>query len=105
MYQATPVAELFGSLAYLISLVASICFANMPRAKFLQNLVRHIFFVCFAAAMAILGLWCVHEAKVHTQPPGSTDQYNSSAAAVSAVFLFFNVYLMNAFRAVRANGV
>jgi hypothetical protein len=71
-----------------------------PRAKFLQGLFRNILFTCIAVPFTILGLWCARQAKNHTQPPGSQTLYNSSAAAVAAIFLFFNVFIANAFRAV-----
>jgi len=100
MFQSNPVADMFGSLAYLTAIITCLCFTIMPRAKFLQSLIRHVLFTCLAVPMAILGLWCARQAKLHTQAPGSTDPYNSSAAAVSAVFLFFNAYIINAFRAV-----
>lgn len=100
MFQSTPVADLFGSVAYIVCIISCLCFANQPRAKFLQALFQQILFTCIAVPMAILGLWCARQAKLHTQPAGSTDNYNPSAAAVSCVFLFFNTYLINAFRAV-----
>ena len=100
MYRSKSVALEIGSLGYLIAIISSLSFAMQPRAKFLQNLFRNILFTCVAAPMSILGLWCARQAKNHTQPPGSKALYNSSAAAVSAIFLFFNAFIANAFRAV-----
>jgi hypothetical protein len=100
MYQSTPVATQFGSLGYLVAIIASLSFAMQPRAKFLQGLIRNILFGCIAVPITTLGLWCARQAKLHTQPAGSTELYNSSAAAVSGVFLFFNVFAVNSFRAV-----
>ena len=101
MYRSSTVANQFGSLGYLVSIIASLCMAMVPRAKFLESIVRHIFFSCIAVAMTILGLWAARQARNHTQDANDKDIYNPSAAAVSAIFLFFNVFAVNAFRAVR----
>lgn len=46
MYEATPVANLYTTLGYLNSIVASLSFSFLPRAKFLQmsvlNVVRRL---------------------------------------------------------------
>ena len=101
MFQATPVAREFGAQTYVIAIVASLCFPMNTRAKFIQTMVSNTLFSGLAACISLLGLWCAREAKIHTQSPGESDRYNSSAAAVSAVFLFFNLFSVNAFRAVR----
>ena len=100
MYRATSVATDIGSLGYLVAIISSLSFAMQPRAKFLQSLFRNILFTCAAVPFTILGLWCSRQAKSHTQTPGSPALYNSSAAAVCAIFLFVNVFAVNAFRAV-----
>lgn len=100
MYRSGVVANTFGSLGYLIAIICSLCMAMVPRAKFLESIIRHIIFSCIAVATTILGLWAARQARNHTQNPGDTDIYNSNAAAVSAIFLFFNVFAVNAFRAV-----
>lgn len=100
MYRAQPVADTLGSLGYLVAIISSISFAMMPRAKFFQTLVRNILFVCASVPYNILALYCARVARNHTQAPGDTNRYNSSAAAVSALFLFFIVYVINAVRAV-----
>ena len=100
MYRSKSVALDIGSLGYLIAIISALSFAMQPRAKFLQSLFRNILFTCIAVPFTILGLWCARQAKNHTQPPGSHALYNSSAAAVSAIFLFFNVFIVNVFRAV-----
>lgn len=100
MYQATPVAREFTSSGYIIAVIASLSFAMQPRAKFFQGLITNVFLTCLGVAITIFGLWCSRQAQLNTQSPGSTELYNSSAAAVSAVFLFFNVFAVNSFRAV-----
>jgi hypothetical protein len=100
MYRATPVAVDLGSLGYLVAIISSLSFAMQPRAKFLQSLFRNVMFTCIAVPVTILGLWSARQAKLHTEPAGSTAAYNSSAAAVCAIFLFVNNFAINAFRAV-----
>ena len=100
MYQATPVAHHFGSQTYIVAIVASLSFAMDPRAKFLRNLFISLILYSIAAAVTCLGLWSARQAKLHTQSAGDSNLYNSSAAAVSAVFFFFNSFAINAFRAV-----
>jgi len=100
MYQASPVAQVFGSSGYLVAVIASLSFAMQPRAKFLKSLILNILVTCVAVAFTIFGLWCSRQAQLNTQSPGSTALYNSSAAAVSAIFLFFSVFAVNSLRAV-----
>lgn len=49
--------------------------------------------------MALLGIWSGVQARKHTTPPGSTERYNSSQAVVCALWLFANIYFVNALRA------
>lgn len=100
MFENAVVADYFGTLGYLIAIISSLTFAMMPRGKFIESVIRHIFFACLAVPVAIFGLWCCRQAKLHTQPSGSTELYNSSAAAVAATFLFFSIFTINSFRAV-----
>ena len=100
MYRSTPVANEIGSLGYIVAIIASLQFAMQPRSKYLQSLLQNIIFTCAAVPYSILGLYCARVARQHTQAPGDRNRYNSSAAAVSAIFLFVNVYALNVFRAV-----
>ena len=100
MYRSSAVADEIGSLGYLVAMIAALSFAMMPRARFIQALLRNMLFACLGCPFAILGLWSARQARNHTQPAGDHGQYNSSAAAVSAIFLFVNVFIGNAFRAV-----
>lgn len=71
----------------------------MPRAKYLQTLILNVIGVCIGSAIALLGLWSGIQARLHTTPPGSKAAYNSSQAAVCAIWLFFTIYLVNMLRA------
>jgi hypothetical protein len=100
MYRAKAVSDDIGSLGYVVAIISSVSFAMLPRAKFLQSLIRNILFTCLAVPFTILGLWAARQAKTNTQSPGSNALYNPSAAAVSAIFLFVDVYIANSIRAV-----
>ncbi|KUJ22025.1 uncharacterized protein LY89DRAFT_391405 [Mollisia scopiformis] len=69
----------------------------MPRAKYFQTLMLNLFGICTGSAVALLGLWSGIQARQHTAP-GSTD-YNSSQAAVCAIWLFANIWFVNTLRA------
>jgi hypothetical protein len=101
MFRSQAVADNYGSFGYLVSIAALLSFANLPRARFFEGLLRNILGACLACPVSIFGLWCSREAKNNTGGPTSpTNPYNASAAAVCAVFLFFNVLFASAFRAV-----
>jgi hypothetical protein len=100
MYQASSVANYFGSQAYIVAIVASFSFAMHPRGKFVRNLFVGLIVYCLATVISCLGLWCARQAKLHTQSASDSNPYNSSAAAVSAIFLFFSLFAINSFRAV-----
>lgn len=102
MYQATPVAKQYGTLGYLVSIMSILGFCIMPRAKFLQTMLLNLIAVCIGAAVALLSIYCSVQARLHTTPPGAPlAGYNSSASAVSAIWLFFQVYLVNTLKSAR----
>ena len=55
--------------------------------------------------MVCLGQWAGVKAREHTTPPGASlaiaTGYNSSAAAVNAIFLMFNIFCISVLRALR----
>jgi hypothetical protein len=55
--------------------------------------------------MIVLGQWAGIKAREHTTPAGASlavaRGYNSSASVVNAIFLLFNVFLINTLRAAR----
>jgi hypothetical protein len=86
--------------------------AIMPRARFLQNLIINVFFICLAAACALLIMYTAVKARQHTTPKATTAKgsrpasggslsqvpYNSSASVVAAIWLFFFVYVISVAR-------
>jgi hypothetical protein len=84
----------------------------MPRARFLQNLVINVLFICLAGSCAVLIMYTAVKARQHTTPkaPASAPPasaggaslnqvpYNSSASVVAATWLFFWIYAINVAR-------
>ncbi|KAJ5020443.1 mfs transporter [Bipolaris maydis] len=76
MYQATDVAQTYTTLGYLTAIV------------------------CIGAALAMLMVWTGVKARQHTTDPAVPPQaYNSSQSAVLAVWLFFQIYVVNTMKA------
>lgn len=113
-YQATDFAETFTTLGYLVGIISILSFAIMPRAKFLQTFVFNLIATCLSTAVALLAMWTAVQARLHTETTvrvggagtsgtpatgATTATYNSSASAVCAIWLFFQIYLVNAMRA------
>ena len=111
-YQSTAFAQVYSTLGYLVAIVSVLSFAILPRSKYIQTMLLNIGGVCIGAAVALLAIYCSVQARAHTSPsvrangngpsPGAkVAAYNSSASAVSAIWLFFNIYLVNTIRATR----
>jgi len=101
-YQADAVANYFTTLGYLVAIASILAVPIMPRAKFLQNLLFNTIAVCIGAAVALLAIWTGVQARNHTQAAGTpATAYNSSQAAVCAIWLFFEVFLINTIRSAR----
>ncbi|MCJ1250845.1 hypothetical protein MMC30_008073 [Trapelia coarctata] len=109
LYQATPFAETFSTLGYLVAIMSILSFAIMPRSKFFQTMIFNLIGVCIGAAVALLTIYCSVQARINTTPvstatsvgptPGTAvAQYNSSASAVCGIWLFFNILFANALR-------
>ena len=83
----------------------------MPRAKFVQTLLLNILSICLSTAVQLLVVYCAVMARQHTEassgpssvgvptPGTSTAAYNSSASAVSAIWLFAQIYMVTTLRA------
>ncbi|KAF2826010.1 hypothetical protein CC86DRAFT_294491 [Ophiobolus disseminans] len=100
MYQATSVANRYSTLGYLVAIVSILGFCIMPRAKFIQTMSLNILGTCVGAAVSMLMVWSGVKAREHTTVPGAPPQrYNSSQSAVLGVWLFFQIYAINAIKA------
>jgi hypothetical protein len=100
MYHATDVSKIFTTLGYLTAIISILGFCIMPRAKFIQTMTMNVLGTCLGSALAMLMLWSGVKAREHTTVPGSRPQrYNSSQSAVLGVWLFFQIYAVNAIKA------
>ncbi|KAI1432726.1 hypothetical protein GGR50DRAFT_672751 [Xylaria sp. CBS 124048] len=101
--QSNVVAEEFKTYGYFAGIVAALSDSSLPRGRFIQRLMLSLIIVAIGSAVALLVLWSAHQARLYTQTepddPNSPPTYNSSQAAVSAVWLFVNVWAMAALRA------
>ncbi|KAK9371781.1 uncharacterized protein V1513DRAFT_454570 [Lipomyces chichibuensis] len=100
----------FTTEGYLVAIMSILSLAMLPRAKFLQTMMFNVIGICIGACIALLTCYCSVSARIHTTSvslssggaprPGTTTSvaYNSSASAVSAIWLFFNIAISNAFR-------
>lgn len=93
-----PVAHEYTTLGYLVAIISILGFAIMPRAKFIQMMIFDVLAVCIAACFALLTMFSSVKARQHTSSHGN-DAYNSSASAVSGVWLFFQIWMVHTFRA------
>ena len=92
-------ASEYGVLGYIVSIASVVGFAIFPRARFIQMMLLNTFTVCIAAAMILLSTWTAIQARKHTTPPGQPlTGYNSSASVVLAIWLYFQIFLVNAIR-------
>lgn len=116
LYQSTGFAETYSTLGYLVAVMSILSFAIMPRAKFFQTMLFNIIGICIGACIALLSIYCSVRARAHTtahqadaspsasggpSPGTAVVPYNSSASAVCAICLFFNIYVSNTLRALR----
>jgi hypothetical protein len=99
MYQTQPFTHVFGTLNTLVPIIALCCPYTMPRAQFLQAISLNLLFSVLACAMSFLGAYACLQARIMSEDKPANDRYNSSASAVCAIFLFFNIYTINAMRA------
>jgi len=97
MFQADAVANYFVTIGYLVGIISVLAMPIMPRGKFLQSMVLNVLGVSIGAAVGLLALWSAYKAREHTQSRPSG--YNSSQSAVSAIWLFVNIWFSNFMRA------
>ncbi|KAI9837323.1 MAG: hypothetical protein M1819_000397 [Sarea resinae] len=109
LLQITPIADHFLTQGYVFPVASVLGLCILPRAKFFQTIILDILAICLSAAMALLAIFCSVQAREHTTPKVSTvaahnpssnskAPYNSSASAICAIWLFFNIYVINALR-------
>ncbi|OBT88560.1 hypothetical protein VE02_03954 [Pseudogymnoascus sp. 03VT05] len=105
IYQRKSVAYIYVNFGYLIIVVSILAVTILPRGKFMMNMSISVLLTCLAMAMVLLGQYSGIKARQHTTPAGTSPDialgYNSSAAAVNAIFLMLNLFGINTLRAAR----
>lgn len=100
IYQANSVADTYSTLGYLVAIISILGFCIMPRAKFIQTMLFNVISTCIGAAVALLMIWSALQARKHTTAASAPPvRYNSSQSVVCAIWLFFQIYLVNSIRA------
>jgi hypothetical protein len=90
----------YGTLGYLVAIISILGFCIMPRAKFIQTMTLNVIATCIGTAVALLMIWSSIQARIHTTPAGQPlSGYNSSQSAVCAIWLFFQIYVVNSIKA------
>lgn len=90
-YQSTAVADTSVTVGYLATLISITTQGLMPRAKFMKILFNSIISTCIAAAYCCLACYTAVRARL-TGGDDSFATYNSSACAVSALWLIFGIW-------------
>ncbi|KAI0199723.1 hypothetical protein F4808DRAFT_206234 [Astrocystis sublimbata] len=103
IYQSDAVSHEFSTFGYIIGIISVLSLSILPRGKFVQTLIFNLIFLSVGSAVALLILWSALQARIHTQTtpddPRAPPTYNSSQSAVSAVWLFANIWIVNTLRA------
>ncbi|CAI7631717.1 unnamed protein product [Penicillium pancosmium] len=112
-YQSDAVARQFSTIGYLIPIMSILTIPVAPRARFFQNLIVSTLSVGFAVAISFLSMWCAVRARANTThiPQGAkgagpvagahVSPYNAAASVNMAIWMAFEVWLANTFRAFR----
>lgn len=96
LYQSDAVSKVYSTLGYIIAVASVLSGVLQPRALFLQTMIVNVFAISLTVAVATLAMWSAVQARNHTTSPGMpASGYNSSASAVSGVWLFFMIYAIN----------
>jgi hypothetical protein len=91
--QSNTVANTYTTVGYLIAIGSILSSGLAPRATYIEATICNVFFVSMTALVSIFAMWTVLKARETTTAPAST--YSSSASAVSGVWIFFLLYVIN----------
>jgi hypothetical protein len=96
IYQSDAISGAFGATGYLVAIGSILSTVLTPRAIYIESTISSILFVSLTTLVSIFAMWTVLKARETTTAPGdAVGTYNSSASAVSAIWLFFMVYVIN----------
>lgn len=93
-FQADAVANMMTTAGYFSVLLSLASQPLFPRARFLKTLLYCILASGLSLALCVLALFCAVKARENSggSVQGQYFSYNSSACAVSGVFLFFMIW-------------
>ncbi|KAI2964065.1 hypothetical protein CBS147323_6559 [Aspergillus niger] len=99
IYQSDHIAKRFTTVGYIMAMIAFFSMAMLPRAKYLEGLVLNILATCLGSALSLLTMYCGIKARQHTTTSDSTASYNSTQAAVCALWFFCTQWAAGTLRA------
>ncbi|KAF2156643.1 hypothetical protein K461DRAFT_272706 [Myriangium duriaei CBS 260.36] len=104
-FQSDSFAKAYATTGYLVAIISILSLPIMPRGKFIRHIVVLVVSLAITLATVLLAIFCCVKArKKHTSNVGQTQSgpnaatYDSSAAGVAGVWLFFLVWLVNVLR-------
>ena len=93
IYQSNFFATEFQSFGYLVAVIAILSMCTQPRVPFIKGMFVTTILNVVGLCTALLAAYCSIQVRIHTTPSGqSVSVYNSSASAVSGMWLFFNIW-------------
>jgi hypothetical protein len=106
IYQSNAIADITLTVGYLSALISVLSQALTPRAKFLKIFLFDLLATCVSASLCCLAVFCAVRAREHTIASTTTTSdgdgdggYNSSACAVSGIWLIVLIWIANGIRA------
>jgi hypothetical protein len=103
IYQSNAISDITLTVGYLSALISVLSQALTPRAKFLKIFLFDLLATCVSASLCCLAVFCAVKAREHTTasttPSDGDGDYNSSACAVSGIWLIVLIWIANGIRA------
>ncbi|KAH8672385.1 hypothetical protein BGZ61DRAFT_105508 [Ilyonectria robusta] len=98
--QSHAISDVTTTTGYLAALIAVSAQCLQPRAKFIKVMFFCLLSLCVTASITCLAIYSAVKAR-HPSNNATPDQYDSSASAVAAIWLFVMIWVGNALRAWR----
>lgn len=102
IYQSNYFSGTFNVFGYLVAVVSILSGCIQPRVPFIKTVTVTLVLLLFGCCISLLAGYCTIKARENTARPGqSKTAYNSSAAAVTGIWLFAIIWFANTMRAYR----
>ena len=102
IYQSNYFAGQFSTFGYLVSIVSILSNCLQPRVPFVKSILVTLLLLLIGTCVSLLAGYCNVKARQNTSTAATiSEPYNSSAAAVTGVWLFAIIWLANTMRAYR----